>query len=347
MGALLPAIEAVARILVEALARDGRVLAFGNGGSAADAQHLAAEFVGRMRRERGPLPALALTTDPSTLTALANDYGFPEVFARQIQAHARPGDVVVGITTSGASENVGRGLAAANARGTYGGHWNAHGTGRWWEFREPDARAVEAEMRAAAASGALVSVCHPKPFGPEWEYDASGYHAIEVWNGPWARLNSAALAFWEEHLRRGERIAGLGGSDAHRLRSPDPDPRHAAALGLPTTWVQAGHLPDASAIVAALREGRSFVSASPRGPQLYLEPHPARDGCVYVEVRDARGATLRLCSEADEIATAAIASDDWDGSFDLPAGAPYVRAEVVDGTGSMLALSNPIWADRL
>lgn len=117
MGALLPAIEAVARILVEALARDGRVLAFGNGGSAADAQHLAAEFVGRMRRERGPLPALALTTDPSTLTALANDYGFPDVFARQIQAHARPGDVVVGITTSGASENVGRGLAAANARG--------------------------------------------------------------------------------------------------------------------------------------------------------------------------------------------------------------------------------------
>lgn len=117
MDALLPAIDAVARTVVDALARGGRLLAFGNGGSAADAQHLAAELVGRARRERGPLPALALTTDPSTLTALANDYGYMEVFARQVEAHARPGDVVVGITTSGASENVRRGLAAANARG--------------------------------------------------------------------------------------------------------------------------------------------------------------------------------------------------------------------------------------
>jgi hypothetical protein len=230
---------------------------------------------------------------------------------------------------------------------TYGGHWNAHGTDRWWEFREPSSRAVELEMRAAAASGALVSVCHPKPLGPAWEYAAAGYHAVEVWNGPWARLNDAALAFWDGHLRRGQRIVALGGSDTHRLRTPDPDPRHAAALGMPTTWVDAGERPDAGAIVAALREGRSFISASPRGPQIYLGPHPARKGCVHAEIRGASGATLVLRSGSGEIARALVTADAWDGSFDTPADARYVRAEVVGGSGSMLALSNPVWADQL
>ncbi len=117
MDALLPAIETVADAMADALARGGRVIAFGNGGSAADAQHLAAELLGRARRERDALPALALASDAPTLTALGNDYGFAEVFARQVRAHARAGDVVVGISTSGASENVVRALAAANDRG--------------------------------------------------------------------------------------------------------------------------------------------------------------------------------------------------------------------------------------
>lgn len=114
MDALLPAIEKVADAMIDALSHTGRVIAFGNGGSAADAQHLVAELVGRARRERGPLPALALSADSSTITALGNDYGFADVFARQVSAHARAGDVVVGISTSGASENVVRGIAAAN-----------------------------------------------------------------------------------------------------------------------------------------------------------------------------------------------------------------------------------------
>jgi len=114
MDALLPAIEKVADAMIDALSQTGRVIAFGNGGSAADAQHLVAELVGRARRERGPLPALALSADSSTITALGNDYGFADVFARQVSAHARAGDVVVGISTSGASENVVRGIAAAN-----------------------------------------------------------------------------------------------------------------------------------------------------------------------------------------------------------------------------------------
>ncbi len=114
MDALVPVIEDVAAAMIDAFSHAGRVIAFGNGGSAADAQHLVAELVGRARRDRRPLPAIALSADSSTITALGNDFGFADVFARQVTAHARAGDVVVGISTSGASENVVRGIAAAN-----------------------------------------------------------------------------------------------------------------------------------------------------------------------------------------------------------------------------------------
>ena len=97
--------------------RGGTLLLFGNGGSAADAQHIAAEFVGRFNRDRTPLPALALTTDTSALTAIGNDYGFEQVFARQIRALGRPGDVVVAISTSGRSPNILAGVEAARERG--------------------------------------------------------------------------------------------------------------------------------------------------------------------------------------------------------------------------------------
>jgi D-sedoheptulose 7-phosphate isomerase len=110
-------IEEAARRLVDAYRGGGRLLVMGNGGSAADAQHFAAEMVVRYKRERRALPAIALTTDTSILTAAANDYSYDEVFARQIEAHARPGDVVVGISTSGNSENVCRGLLAAKKLG--------------------------------------------------------------------------------------------------------------------------------------------------------------------------------------------------------------------------------------
>jgi D-sedoheptulose 7-phosphate isomerase len=89
----------------------------GNGGSAADAQHFAAELVGRFTRERRAWPALALTTDTSILTAVGNDYGFDRVFARQVEAHGQPGDVLIGISTSGGSPDVLAAAAAARARG--------------------------------------------------------------------------------------------------------------------------------------------------------------------------------------------------------------------------------------
>lgn len=97
----------------------GRLLAFGNGGSAADAQHFAAELVVRLTHERRALAAIALTTDPSVLTAAGNDLGFASVFRRQVEAHGRPGDVALGISTSGRSPNVVEGLRAARASGLY------------------------------------------------------------------------------------------------------------------------------------------------------------------------------------------------------------------------------------
>ncbi|MFN2520772.1 MAG: SIS domain-containing protein [Candidatus Limnocylindria bacterium] len=114
---LIPAVEATARAMFDRLDRGGRVYVFGNGGSAADAQHFAAELVGRARRERRPLPAMALTTDSSALTAIGNDYEFGEVFARPLRALCGQNDIVVGITTSGTSENVVRGLATGHALG--------------------------------------------------------------------------------------------------------------------------------------------------------------------------------------------------------------------------------------
>lgn len=95
-----------AEVLGKSIAAGGKVLIIGNGGSAADAQHMAAEMVGRMLIERRPLPAIALTTDTSNLTAVGNDYGYDQVFVRQIQALARKGDVLIAISTSGNSKNV-------------------------------------------------------------------------------------------------------------------------------------------------------------------------------------------------------------------------------------------------
>lgn len=110
-------IEEAANRMIACYRAGGKILVMGNGGSAADAQHFVAELVGRYARERRALPAIALTTDTSILTAVANDYGYQDVFRRQVEAHARPGDIVFGISTSGNSENICRGLAAAKARG--------------------------------------------------------------------------------------------------------------------------------------------------------------------------------------------------------------------------------------
>lgn len=114
---LSPAIDAVAQDLLKCYRNGGKLLTFGNGGSSCDAQNFANELVGRYRRNRPPLSAIALTTNQGDLTAIANDFGFEEVFARPLRAHGRAGDVAVAISTSGNSKNVLKAIAAAKELG--------------------------------------------------------------------------------------------------------------------------------------------------------------------------------------------------------------------------------------
>jgi len=140
----MPTLAEIAAVILRALKAGRRVLFCGNGGSAADAQHIAAELVGRFALEREPFPALALTTDTSVLTAVGNDWDFKDIFSRQVRAHARPGDVVVGISTSGKSANIVRALEVARECGAVtvaftGRNGNAVAKAADHSFKAPDA----------------------------------------------------------------------------------------------------------------------------------------------------------------------------------------------------------------
>jgi D-sedoheptulose 7-phosphate isomerase len=129
-------VQAIVAAMVRAF-RDGKkVLWFGNGGSAADAQHLSAEFSGRFLRERPGLPSEALSVNTSALTAIGNDYGYERVFARQVEAFVKPGDVVVGITTSGGSKNVVLALEEAKSRGAVTVAFTGNGGGKAAEIAD-------------------------------------------------------------------------------------------------------------------------------------------------------------------------------------------------------------------
>ncbi|HNZ57009.1 MAG TPA: SIS domain-containing protein [Methylophilaceae bacterium] len=117
LAPLFPTISDVGIAMQNTIQNGGKILIMGNGGSAADSQHIAAEIVGRYKKERKGMPAIALTTDTSILTSVGNDYGYDYIFARQIEALCRPEDLVIGITTSGNSANVVRAIEAAKAIG--------------------------------------------------------------------------------------------------------------------------------------------------------------------------------------------------------------------------------------
>jgi D-sedoheptulose 7-phosphate isomerase len=120
----------VATLIANAFCNGNKVLLFGNGGSSTDAAHIAAEFVGRYQRERMPLPAIALATDIAAITCIANDYGYEELFARQVRAHGRQGDVAIGISTSGNSPNVLKGVEAARDSGLITIAWTGANGGK-------------------------------------------------------------------------------------------------------------------------------------------------------------------------------------------------------------------------
>ena len=148
-----PLIESLAQKIIECLNAGGKVLLFGNGGSAADAQHIAAEFVVRYRRNRCALPAIALTTDTSILTAGGNDFGFETIFARQIEALAQPGDVTIGFSTSGSSKNIVAALEAAKKRQCVTVAFTGEKDG-------PCAQLADLAFRAPSATTARVQECH-------------------------------------------------------------------------------------------------------------------------------------------------------------------------------------------
>lgn len=151
-----PRIAQAAEVLAERLQRGGKILACGNGGSAADAQHFAAELVNRFEMERPGLAAIALTTDSSTLTSIANDYAFEQVFARQLRALGRPGDALLAISTSGHSPNVLAAMAAAQELGVI----TVALTGRDGGKMAEQLKADDLELRVSATVTARIQETH-------------------------------------------------------------------------------------------------------------------------------------------------------------------------------------------
>jgi D-sedoheptulose 7-phosphate isomerase len=134
MAVMAGPIEAAVRLMTECLRAGGKVMACGNGGSAADSQHFAAELLNRFEKERAPLAAIALTTDTSTLTSIANDYAYDQVFAKQVAALGRAGDVLLAISTSGNSPNVMAAMKVAHERGVRVAALTGKGGGRMREL---------------------------------------------------------------------------------------------------------------------------------------------------------------------------------------------------------------------
>lgn len=143
----------VGQLLIRAFREGKKVMLFGNGGSATDASHIAAEFVGRYRRDRDPLPALALGTDMAALTCIANDYDFTDIFSRQVLAHGRKGDVAIAISTSGNSLNVIRGVEAAHDRGLVTVGWTGATGGKLTDL-------VDYCFRVPSSVTARIQECH-------------------------------------------------------------------------------------------------------------------------------------------------------------------------------------------
>lgn len=150
------AIEKAARLMSRSLLNNGKIMACGNGGSAGDAQHFSAEMLNRFEMERPGLPAIALTTDTSTLTSIANDYAYEDIFSKQVRALGQPGDVLLAISTSGGSENVNRAVDAAIERGL----WTIALTGRDGGSLAQRLRPEDVEIRVPANRTARIQEVH-------------------------------------------------------------------------------------------------------------------------------------------------------------------------------------------
>lgn len=153
---LLEPIASASRLIITSFLEGGKILSCGNGGSAADAQHFSSEMLNRFERERPGLPAIALTTDTSTLTSISNDYDFDEVFAKQVHALGQNGDILLAITTSGSSENINAAIGAAHERGMLVVALSGRDGGRLGSLLSPD----DVEIRVPADSTARIQEVH-------------------------------------------------------------------------------------------------------------------------------------------------------------------------------------------
>ncbi|MBK8026973.1 MAG: PHP domain-containing protein [Chloroflexi bacterium] len=240
---------------------------------------------------------------------------------------------------------------------TYYGHWNIWGDGDWVDFRVQAPSDLERAIAYAREDGYLVSCNHPRPFGPDWAFaEVGGFACVEVWNGPWALLNTACLEFWETRLRRGERLTAVGGSDHHFSHRP-----HEAKLGHPTlaVYVTPGQPATARRLLDAMRLGHCFVTESPAGPRLTLSSGDAMMGdsltasdddrlTVEVGVSGGAGSRVEIVGESGILNESEIAQNDVQLSLSLTlGGSRYVRAQIVDrGNGQVRALTNPLYLTR-
>jgi hypothetical protein len=236
---------------------------------------------------------------------------------------------------------------------TYYGHWNIWGDGGWIDFRVESADDLAGFIQQANAQDYLVSCNHPRPYGPDWAFPkVAGFQCVEVWNGPWELLNSICVEFWEEKLRKGERLTAVGGSDHHFTRQD-----HIARLGHPTLHIYCEGQPSPAKLLQSLRDGHAFVTDSPTGARLTFSagaammgdtvPRPAAGSLsVSIGVRDGEDTRLQVIGAAGVLAEAdvALANDSFDFTLDVSQ-TPYVRAQLIDlaegdNTG---ALTNPIY----
>jgi hypothetical protein len=234
---------------------------------------------------------------------------------------------------------------------TYAGHFNVWGTHSWYDFRDSTQAGIQAAVDAARADGGFLSLNHPRPFGPAWDYpDVSGFDAIETWNGWWGRLNNLTTAYWADALNYDSPDrwhVGIAGSDVHKNREPGNvmNPLSSTVMGYPTLWIQTDEPLSDRAILEALRAGRCFISESPAGPQLYAR---RADHDIVARVVGAEGDALMAVGPHGCIAATAITSRDE--TFRWPVSAlrdhgDYVRFELHTPTSGIRALSNPIWFD--
>lgn len=233
---------------------------------------------------------------------------------------------------------------------TYKGHWNVWGGRGWIDFRVEDEQHMAQAVAAAKQRGYLVSLNHPRPYGPDWAYpNVDDTDCIEVWNGRWEFMNDIALEFWESRLRKGKRYTAVGGSDNHFLKR-----EHEAQLAVPTLWVYCDGEPSAARLLDAIRAGHVMISNGVNGPRLTLTAAHAMMGdvvsladaeplAIRVGVQGGAGCWLELHTAAGLVERQAVPDNAFQHDFQIAAGSVYARAQLVDANGQVCALTNPIY----